>query len=414
MKLSKKEKILICALGIGVMGYLYYDVIYLKQVAKIAEKSAQKIELENKYNYAVEAIDTIDAKISQKVILNAKVENTTNLFYPTISQEHIILELNKILSESGLTGTYSFNEIEIKEVETIEKKEISDTQSTIESLKDRYNDLQLNPESAIENVENTTTETEGNAEDSSSTPKKEQGETLEQLKCELTFQGEYSALNKFLNTIQESEKRIVVNNISITQKTLTEVSGSMSIEFYAVPKLTDEIDTYLDWTLNNVYGKEVPFSTDAASGNITSESKVTTDFIVSIKPETSVIPTVIIGKSNDIIKTSYAYANSNSEEVVEIVLSKDGNKYYYKYKTANDIYPTNYAGLGQEFIPVSDNITLDIISETRTSNDDKAALRLSIVNNTDKLVDVKISGDDSTDPRVTVEGDGSKIKVSKK
>lgn len=415
MKLSKKEKILICALGIGVLGYLYYDVIYLKQVAKIAEKSQQKIEIENKYNYAVESIENLEDKISQKIILNAKVENTASIFYPTISQEHIILELNKLLSESGLNGTYSFDEISVKEVEIIEKKEIADEKSTITSLSDKYYNLQINPEEVInEDISAESSIIPSTQSSSNSATQSTSSEKVEQLQCTLSFQGEYSALNTFLNTIQSAERKIVINNISITQKNLSEVSGSMKIEFYAVPKISDEINTYLNWEFENVYGKEVPFAAGAATGEIVSQSNAKSDFIASIKAETSVLPTVIIGKANDTVKTTYAYANSNSQEIVELILSQEGDKYYYKYKTSKDKYPQNYEGLGVEFTPISDNIIIDILSETRSSDEDKSELKLSIVNNTNKLVKVRVSGDDSTNPRVSVEGDGSKISVDKK
>ena len=40
----------------------------------------------------------------------------------------------------------------------------------------------------------------------------------------------------------------------------------MNLEFHAVPKLSDEDMEYLIWTLNNVYGKEILFSSGAASG----------------------------------------------------------------------------------------------------------------------------------------------------
>ena len=41
-------------------------------------------------------------------------------------------------------------------------------------------------------------------------------------------------------------------------------------------------------------------------------------------------------------------------------------------------------------------------------------IKLNIVNKTDKLVEVNISGDDASNPRVKIDGDGSNISVNQK
>jgi type IV pilus assembly protein PilO len=40
-------------------------------------------------------------------------------------------------------------------------------------------------------------------------------------------------------------------------------------------------------------------------------------------------------------------------------------------------------------------------------------MKLKIINKTDKTVDVNITGDDSTNPRVTIDADNSNVKVNK-
>ena len=122
----------------------------------------------------------------------------------------------------------------------------------------------------------------------------------------------------------------------------------------------------------------------------------------------------MMGKAKDDLRTSYVYADSNSTEQVEMILSQDGDKYYYKYKTSKGTFPANYDGLGAEFVPTSKNIVLDILSRSRIDANDNSAMKLKIVNKTDKLLDVNINGDDSNNPRVTVEGDLSNISVNNK
>ena len=48
------------------------------------------------------------------------------------------------------------------------------------------------------------------------------------------------------------------------------------------------------------------------------------------------------------------------------------------------------------------------------NQEDKSGMKLKVINNTDKLVNVNISDDDSHNKRVVVEGDSSKVSVNQK
>ena len=67
-----------------------------------------------------------------------------------------------------------------------------------------------------------------------------------------------------------------------------------------------------------------------------------------------------------------------------------------------------------EFNPVSKNINISVLSENRVNQEDKSGMKLKVINNTDKLVNVNISDDDSSNKRVVVEGDSSKVSVNQK
>ena len=54
------------------------------------------------------------------------------------------------------------------------------------------------------------------------------------------------------------------------------------------------------------------------------------------------------------------------------------------------------------------------MSEGRLNSDDKSGIKLKITNNTDSLVNVNVGDDDSSNPRVTVDGDSKKISVNQK
>ena len=56
MKISNKEKIMLCVLGIILVGIGYYNLIYTPLIKQVEQKSSEKIETENKYNTAMETI----------------------------------------------------------------------------------------------------------------------------------------------------------------------------------------------------------------------------------------------------------------------------------------------------------------------------------------------------------------------
>ena len=418
MRISNKEKIMLYILGIIIIGFIYYQFVYSYQMNIIQDKMKNQNEIEQKYTEAENTINSIESKKSDLKILKAKISDESLSFYPTISEEHIILELDTLLKDSGLNGGIKFNPVISDGVEKAKDKDNKTLQkSSIQGIVDQYNNVvdgkkENNSKSEKSNLNNNVSSSNSN-NDTSGDSKDKKKNTVQYVKCEVSFEGSYDELSKMLNTIGKNEKKMVVNSIKIDEDTLNSVKGTINIEIYSIPKIDDELESYLDWKLNNTYGKTVPFSTGSANGNVQA-NKDTGDFIASVKSSTSDLPTVMLGKADDSLRTTYIYGDSNSQENVEMILTQDGDKYYYKYKTSKGTFPANYDGIGEEFVPASQNIDLKIQSENRVTSNDKSELKLKIINKTDKLVNVDISGDDSADPRVTIEGDGNNISVNQK
>lgn len=444
MKISKREKIMLLVLGIIAIGILYYQFGYTNLVKIVEGKTAQKIEIEEKYNKAKKTIDSIEKQKSTEKILNAKINDEADSFYPTVSQEHIILEFDKLIKESGLEGGMTFEAIEVKGVGSIKKSEKdkgleeSSLQDDVDEYKFKYGESKEENETISEKdnsassdeVDQSSTKPDDNTNsknsDSSNNSKStkdaksdEEENTVTQIEFNVDFNGSYENVVKFLKAvgdykIGEDKKKIPVYTINMSTKNLEEVKGSVNMVIYSVPKISDELSTYLKWDLNNTYGKSRPFNVDSGVGNGIKSDKDINDFMVSVKSIESDLPTLMMGKADDELRTTYAYGDGNDEQKAEIVFTQVDGKYYYKYKTSNDKIPENYSDVGNEFIPNSDNIVLNIMSESRNNSDDKSGLKLKIINNTNKLVMVDVSGDDSNDPRVSIDGDSKKITINQK
>ncbi|MFL0164262.1 pilus assembly protein PilO [Candidatus Clostridium helianthi] len=436
MKISKREKLMLLILGFFAIGILYYQFGYTALSKAVEEKTKAKNQVEEKYSKAMQTINSIELQKSKVKVLNAKITSEANPLYPTISQEHIILELDKLLKDSGLEGGMTFETVEVKGVESIKgsQKDKELPESSLQKDADEYNHKygeekdeknNVNKEDnnkdsdsnngTLTNSDNNVSNINNNSNSNSTKDKKQSdSNTVAQLKINLSFNGSYDAVIKFLNSLGEYNRKIPVSNISINEKSLEEVTGSLSMTIYSIPKIDEDIESYLKWNLNNTYGKSQPFNVGSAAGTGIKSNTDISDFMVGVKSSTSELPTVMIGKANDELRTTYAYGDGNSELSAEMILTKKDDKYYYKYKTNIDKIPINYNDLGNEFVPNSENIVLGISSESRVTSNDKSGLKLKIINNTDKLVQVDISGDDISDPRVSIDGDSKNISVNQK
>jgi len=431
MKISNREKIMLCILGIIILGFMYYQFVYSFEVNLIEAKAKQESELKQKYEISKATIESIDNKRGEIKILKAKIGDESVPFYPVISEEHIILELDKMIKDSGLDGGIIFEPIVSDAVENSKKEQASLPESSLQGVVDKYNNATkdgektqkennkdssltiANSKNSNDSNEKSNTNSTNNSNTSSSeknnstnnTDKKKN--TVQYVKCELKVEGSYEGVDKLIGEIDKNEKKIVVNSIKVSEDTLDTIKASIKLEIYSIPKITDELEGYLKWDINDTYGKNVPFSKGSASG-VTNLSENTDDFMSTIKSINSDLPTVIMGKVDDTLKTGYVYANNNGEENAEIILTQDGEKYYYKYKTSKWTFPSNYDdGEGVEFTPKSGNIVLNILSETRVDSEDKSGIKLNIINNTNKLLKVNITGDDPDNPRVKIDGDGN-------
>lgn len=426
MNISKREKYLIGILLTVLICFVYYQFIYTKQVGKLATKRAEKNQVEQRYNDVMDNISKLDSKEENLKILKSTVLDKSKSLYPTIMQEKIIIELDKLLNDSGLKGNIAFSPVEVASVEKMVSPEIQKAESSLKAIADEYSgDATKDETSNIEsNNENNNTSTEGNEgqvpQDSQEVSPEQNGATSEQLKVAINFSGSYESLKKFISSVQNYERKIVITNITISSKSQEELTGVMNLEFHAVPKLSDEDMEYLIWTLNNVYGKEILFSSGAASGAYAStieeqnNKEDINDFVMMLRSSLSELPTVTIGRAKDESRESYIYSDNDKVEEVEISFDEANGKTYYKYKTAGSYYPKDNSSEGKEFTSKSEDIVLEIMSEKRGESSDNSGIKLKVVNNTSKKVEIIVKDDDTSNPRVSVTSEGNTVNVTKK
>ncbi|MCD2501926.1 hypothetical protein LQE93_09060 [Clostridium sp. NSJ-145] len=425
MKISKKEKMLLGVLGTVLVSVIYYQFVYVNQVEKLEIKRAELSEVENRYTTTMQTIANLENKKSEIKVINSNIEEKSGIFYPTILQEKIILEIDTLITASGLKANISFNPIEVAAVETFTVTEVIKTESTLQFIADSYTgsrDTTLadnNGEQKVENnvvLSNGETSNEGNSQAIAT----DNSATAEQLKIGISFNGSYDALKRFIGLLEGYSRKINITNLAITPTSTTDVTGSMNLELYGIPKLNDKDIEYLKWELENTYGKDTPFTVGAANGAYSStieqlgtEADIN-DFVMLLRAPASELPTLTLGRANDSDRTTYLYSDNVKTEEAEIEFNELDGKLYYKYKTTSGYYPKDNTSTGAEFTTKSDNIVINITSEARVGTDDNSQVKLKVINNTERKVEVFVEKDDTSNPRIEIQSSGNSVNVKNK
>lgn len=404
MKINKREKTLLFVLALGVVGFGYYKVVWDYQYNKLKDLKSKELKVKEEYNHDVKMVNSTEPNKEEINIFNSEIQNLTSGFYSNISQPNIILELNNLMNDANVKGTMSFSEIKTMPVmdkqdgDSSSKSEDDENPNQIQGIVNDYNNI-----------------TDKKKNEDNKDKKQEEIYNLSQMTVSLSVNGTYDNVMKFMKSIEENPKHINILNFNLSAQTDGNVSANMNIQLVAIPKIDASKEEFT--TADEKYGKENPFSgaSTVGTGTIENElenSKVKNDFLMTVRPINSDLPTIVLGKSDDKDKKTYLNNDENSISNIEMYISGDNGKYYYKYKVEGKSYPTKFEGNGEEFKPNGNDINFEIFSEKRVNKDDKSGANIKIVNSSDKEVNLIINKDDEKSPRVNVTTDG-KVKVIK-
>ncbi|MCB2295210.1 hypothetical protein LGK95_17130 [Clostridium algoriphilum] len=435
MKVTKREQMLIGALLLVLLGYGFYQFIYIKQNQQITELKASRDTSSQKWEQVKAKIASKDQKIEQNKILNSKILSKTDMLFPSIKQEEIIVILDKMIKESNIqTDVLGFSEVSSENATTVDASKtannvVNSTNATneLDKLVGDFNGTSTKDSTSVNTNTSNSTANTGTSTNNS--------KLIGAYKMEVTlnFKGTYDELISFIEKVENYNEKIVINNINITGAQGSNISGTLLLDFYGVPKLNNKDDFKWDYkapsgngnpfvgssssiqvnsaVVTNKVANTVSTSVNTVTKSVNTVTKsaskvakveVKSDFNLYAKPKISNnLHTIIIKKAKEESMKSYIYANNAGIELVEFYFTKIGSKYYYKYKTSIESYPKNFNN-SIEFVPNGGNIVLDMVSQKRGSSSDLSGVNIKITNDTDKTVVVNISGDDKNKPRVNI------------
>ncbi len=228
----------------------------------------------------------------------------------------------------------------------------------------------------------------------------------------VSFSGMYSDLKNMLKEIEQNRKKIIIKSIALNN-TAENITGSISLEFPFYPDGNNTENT--QWDIESEYGNIEPFVTgrlNILEGTAASSStpvpvkkdetpavSVESDFYIVLKPISSDMPTVTMGKSP--YRYTAVYEDSNMFKEANIHIKKEGEAYMFRYNTSSYSYPAA-EGEFEQMKPMGQDIVINVYSMIRLNEADSSGLVLNVYNDTDKAVKIYVSGDDASNPRFKV------------
>jgi type IV pilus assembly protein PilO len=383
MKISKREMILIGILLLVSTFYLVNKYVINSFNGELKALQTQKDNLTAQLQKINEIKSTTS---SEKDTLEKQVDeinDSTKKLFPELKYDKITVILNQMFTASNLLcESMTFSDVTSVNLQEPAAQTSESKENDINKLVDDYfKVVGSNNESNSEKKETTAINT-SKAE-------------ISKLSVTLSFRGKYSELTNFIKALEDYEKFMIINNITIASSEKGQVGGVLNLDLYAIPKPFE--DSYFKHNYSKPSGIGNPFTGEGTAASSTEVSQ-SNHFLLTAKPSSSDLPAFSLIKVGN--EKSAITSNGNGVENVEITFTEEQGKIYYKYKNGTKTYPSNYSGKGEVLVVDGDSIIITANSIIRNSNQDLSGVSLTINNNTKKIVKLMIINDDAKRPRI--------------
>lgn len=369
MKISDKERLLLTILVIVIIGVFFFMFLMPPVMDKMYTLQEQKDLYEGEIAEAKAVVGLGKVVNNEYKVLNAKIQNFSNKFFSRLVQERIILLLDQLLAEAGLEGrSIVFGEAVNLENENYLPENVSD----IHTLGD-----------------------------------------LPSQQVTINYSGSFNNLLNFLGDVNNYSKKILVKEVNVinasTANNISQLNGSIIMEFYVIPNMIKGSNGALTWTEEVVIdGISDPFSGGSLVGTLLEPGEDACDFVLTVKPITADLPTVVMGIDADISADSFVFADNPGFEDVELRLFMQDGLYLCSYQTSQESYP-HTGGVEIPFVNGEEKIVMKVFSNPRNSEEDLSGVNLKLLNETDLPLQVQIVKDDPLSPRVNIVEQSSNV-----
>lgn len=233
----------------------------------------------------------------------------------------------------------------------------------------------------------------------------------------LAYQGSYESLKNVVNYVDTNSDRMTINSIDIAYDEANDVyTGNMELYCYAIkgedrPERSVELNEIQTGVENLFDTGYVEGAADAEGLNAYDENEGSAietnyDFYAMLNPATSDVSAKVVGQNGSGKDATVISDSSEGVSVLTYDFYENAGKVYCKYTLDNK---KSY----EAEVTSAEDVKVLLKSSAKKDSDDKVGVRVTINNTTSLPVYVKVSGDDSVSPRVTIAGTSGSVKVYK-
>lgn len=224
-------------------------------------------------------------------------------------------------------------------------------------------------------------------------------------KSTLTYQMSYENFKNTINYINTYMYKYTIDSVSASYNSETDrVSGNMVLTQYAITGSDRKSNIFIN---NNATGTTNIFSsgtfTPGSESNLANGNYVVSDYdyYMVLQGDDSTIGNVVVGQKVDMSGESVITATENDMLPVMLRFFQDENGYYAQYSIGDQEFPATDFDNGQSFIP-GNYLSVLVQSSARTESADVSGALVTIINDTDMTLDVKVINEDEQDPRFNI------------
>lgn len=237
-------------------------------------------------------------------------------------------------------------------------------------------------------------------------------------KLTLNYQAPYQSFLDMVEYINHYKYKCTIDTISASYNAEADsVSGRMDVTMYCI---TGSDREFKNVTLSGILeGTDNIFYSSIFKPGVEMDKKngddiiTVNDYSLTLGKPTDKDGTIVFGKSKDVSGGATLKSNANDEVELQIRFFQDeDNNYRVQYALGDETFPNTEFEAGEAMI-MGDRVAMLVISSERESDSDKIVARTTIINDTDKDVDIKVLSDDKANPKFVLEKSSGKVKVYK-
>ena len=219
----------------------------------------------------------------------------------------------------------------------------------------------------------------------------------------ISYYGSYKSLKDVVAYVDNYSDRMTVDSLSIQYDGEKYYTGSMEVSCYSVegasrPERSLELNQ-VEVGVDNIFEGEGGAGEGTAltkyNENDGAAIETTYDFYCMLNPSTSDVSAKVVGQNGTGKESSVISNSDNTVSTVSFDFYEKDGKNYCKYVIDND---KSY----EAEVTSAEDVKLFIQSSARKNDEDQVGVKVTVKNSSSLPVYVKVSGDDSVSPRVTI------------